>query len=156
CASTYLGVFNTSPAPELTHHVMRSSNSRSRRNLLADRILAPLIPLMACMSLIGSAVIVSQKRRLWNDEILSLVLIQDRSFTHMLDAWGDTFNQAPPLYFILAWIWDKLVGSSDLSVRLPGSLCLCIALVMTWRCLSRIWGPFASATGTVVVYCLSS
>jgi hypothetical protein len=130
--------------------------SLSRVNDFADRILAPLIPALGCASLIGAAIIVAQKKHLWNDEILSLVLIQDPSFTHMLHAWGDTFNQAPPLYFISAWGWDKLFGSSDLSIRLLGSLCLCVALVVTWRSLRLIWGPFASGIGTVAVYCLSS
>ena len=138
--------------------VMKIQNLKSflGRDSFAERILAPLIPALGCASLVGAAFIVAQSKRLWNDEILSLVLIQDPSFSHMINAWGDTFNQAPPLYFILAWGWDKVFGSSDLSVRLVGSLCLCIALLVTWRCLRRIWGPSASAIGTVGLYCLSS
>ena len=123
---------------------------------LPDRFLVPLIPALGCVSLIVSALIVAQKKRFWNDEILSLVLIQDRSLGHMMSAWGDTINQAPPLYFILGWGWDKLFGSSELSLRLFGSFCLCLALLITWRCLCSIWGHFASAIGTVSVYCLSS
>ncbi len=124
--------------------------------LFAERTLASVIPALACASLICSAIIVAQKKRLWNDEILSLVLIQDPSFRHMMSAWGDTFNQAPPLYFILAWAWDKVFGSSDVSLRLFGSLCLSAALLITWRCLRCVWGPFASALATIMVYCLSS
>src|SRR4051812_41834418 len=108
------------------------------------RVLAPLIPILGCVSLIISALLVAQKKRLSNDEILSLVLFQDPSFSHMLSAWGDTFNQAPPLYFVLGWVWDKALGSSDITLRLFSSLCLCLALLCTWRALYRVWGPLPS------------
>jgi hypothetical protein len=135
---------------------LKSHERLSKLSLFLGRSLALLIPVMGCMSLIIAAILVSQKKRLWNDEILSLVLIQDRSLGHMLNAWSDTFNQAPPLYFLLGWAWDKLFGSSDLTLRLPGSLCLSLSFLLTWRCLCRVWGPFASAIGSAGVYCLSS
>jgi hypothetical protein len=122
---------------------------------MARRDFAPTIPAFACIALIFSSLVVAQKKRLWNDEILSLVLLQDPSFSHMLRAWGDTFNQAPPLYFILGWGWDKFLGSSDLSLRLFGSVCLCTGLLVTWRCLSRVWGSLSAAIGVISIYCIS-
>ena len=112
-----------------------------------------LIPAAACVSLLISSVVVSGKKPLWNDEMLSLVLLQDPSFTHMMGAWGDTFNQAPPLYFVLGWLWDKLAGSSDVSLRLFGSAALSVALLLTWLGLRKVWGSLPAAIGTVSVYC---
>lgn len=115
-----------------------------------------LIPAAGCLSLLVSAVAVSKKKPLWNDEMLSLVLLQDGSFAHMMTAWSDTFNQAPPLYFMLGWLWDKMAGSSDLSLRIFGSLLICLALIVTWVGLRRSWGSLPAALGTVSVYCISS
>src|SRR6478672_13132882 len=81
-----------------------------------------LIPVFAVTSLLISCVIVSSKKFFWNDELLSFYLLNDRSLPHMLVAWSDKFNQAPPFYFIIGWLWDKVFGSTELSLRLFSSL----------------------------------
>ena len=85
---THLGAISILSDPSSPLMLTQNHKRLSGLNLFADQILAPLVPALGCMSLIGSALVVAQRKRLGNDEILSLVLIQDRSFSHMLNAWG--------------------------------------------------------------------
>lgn len=97
-----------------------------------------LVPLLATVSLIIACAIASDKKPFWNDELLSFFLISDPSFTHLMGAWGDTFNQAPPLYFLLGWLWAKVFNTTDLSLRLFSSLSICVVFTLVWITLWRI------------------
>ena len=52
-----------------------------------------LVPVLVTVSLLIACAIASAKKTFWNDELLSFYLLSDSSFTHMMGAWGDTFNQ---------------------------------------------------------------
>lgn len=114
-----------------------------------------LIPALAVTSLLISCVIVSSKKFFWNDELLSFYLLNDRSLPHMLVAWSDKFNQAPPLYFITGWIWDKIFGSNELSLRLFSSVTIGIACIVIWTVLRRTYDFWSTTVGTLSVFCLS-
>ena len=101
-----------------------------RRKILKQRYWEYLIPGIAVASLLISCIIVSSKKFFWNDELLSFYLLNDRSLSHMLVAWSDKFNQAPPLYFSLGWLWDKVFGSTELSLRLFSSVSLSISCIV--------------------------
>jgi len=114
-----------------------------------------LIPVFAVTSLLISCVIVSSKKFFWNDELLSFYLLNDRSLPHMLVAWSDKFNQAPPFYFIIGWLWDKVFGSTELSLRLFSSLSIGLAFIVIWSVLRRTYDFWATSIGTLSVFCLS-
>lgn len=126
-----------------------------RKRLLKSVNWEYIVPLFACTVLLASCIIVSNKKFFWNDEMLSFFLIDDRSLLHMFSAWGDKFNQAPPLYFVLGWLWAKVFGSSDLSLRLFSSVTLCIAFTLVWLTLRRTYHFWAVGLGTLAVFCLS-
>src|SRR5438477_11958731 len=64
---------------------------------------------------------------IWNDEALT---IQSATvpFTQVLQA-VRTYENLPPLYFVLLNRWVALFGSSDFSLRLPSALCGVAAIV---------------------------
>lgn len=114
-----------------------------------------LIPLLAVLSLTISSILVSQRKFFWNDELLSFFLITDPSFTHLLGAWADTFNQSPPLYFFLGWFWAKIFGASEMSLRLFSSLTISLALIFVWLTIRRTYNFWATSLATLTVFCLS-
>jgi len=114
-----------------------------------------IIPALACVSLIISCILISEKKIYWNDELFSYYFISDPSFSKMLVAFHDKINNTPILYFALGWVWDKVFGSSEISLRLFSSVGMCLALVVTWLTLRRTYGLWAISIGTLVVFCTS-
>lgn len=115
-----------------------------------------IIPIFATLSLIISCVIVSHKKFFWLDELFSFYLLSDPNFSHMMAALSDKINSAPPLYFILGWLWAKLFNSTELSLRLFSSLGICAAFVTVWITLRRIYNFWSASIGTLAAFCLSS
>ena len=114
-----------------------------------------IVPVLVTVSLIVACAIASAKKTFWNDELLSFYLLSDPSFTHMMVAWGDTFNQSPPLYFILGWLWAKVFGTTEFSLRLFSSLTISAAFTLVWITLRRTYNFWSASIGTLSVFCLS-
>ncbi|GET35667.1 glycosyltransferase family 39 protein [Microseira wollei] len=111
-----------------------------------------IVPLLASLSLLISCAIASPKKYFWNDELLSYYLLTDPSLPHLMNAWGDTFNQSPPLYFILGWFWAKVFGNTDLSLRLFSSLAICVTLTLVWIVLRRTYNFWLASIATLSVF----
>jgi hypothetical protein len=73
----------------------------------------------------------------------------------MLTAFHDKINNTPLLYFLLGWGWDKLFGSSELSLRMFSSVGMGIALLIVWTTLRRTYAFWATSIGTLGVFCTS-
>ena len=115
-----------------------------------------VITALVAVSLIGACIIVSDKKYFWNDELYSYYLLADQSFTHMLVAFHDKINNTPPLYFLLGWVWGKIFGSTELSLRLFSSVGMCVACVIVWITLRRTYNFWSAAIGVLSVFCTSS
>ena len=126
-----------------------------KKERLKQRYWEYLILAFAVTSLLVSCMLVSSKKFFWNDELLSFYLLNDHSFFHMLIAWSDKFNQAPPLYFILGWFWDKAFGSTELPLRLFSSITVGLACLIIWSVLRRTYDFWSTTVGTLSVFCLS-
>lgn len=114
-----------------------------------------IVPIIASISLLISCVIISQKKYFWNDELYSYYFLADSSFTKMVVAFHDKINNTPPLYFILGWLWARVFGSTELSLRLFSSLGICIACVTVWITLRRTYNFWSASIGTLAVFCTS-
>lgn len=114
-----------------------------------------VVPALAIVSLLISCVIVSSKKFFWNDELYSYYLLADPSFTHMLGAFHDKINNTPPLYFLLGWLWARVFGSTELSLRLFSSLGMCLACGIVWITLRRTYNFWSASIGTLGVFCVS-
>ena len=130
--------------------------STSLDTVRAMRRLEYLIPTLAIMSLLGACWIVSKNKLFGNDELTSYYLLSDNSFNHMLNAFHDKINIAPPLYFILGWGWANAFGSTPLSLRLFSSVGIAIAILVAWITLRRGFGFRSATIGTLAVFCTSS
>ncbi|HBE21829.1 MAG TPA: hypothetical protein DDW51_30650 [Cyanobacteria bacterium UBA11367] len=114
-----------------------------------------LVPALASVSFLIGCAIASPKKYFWNDELLSYYLVTDPSLPHLMTAWGDTFNQSPPLYFILGWFWAKVFGSTDLSLRLFSSLAISVTLILVWIVLRRTYNFWLASIATLSVFAFS-
>jgi hypothetical protein len=113
------------------------------------------VPGLATLSLLVSCVFISAKKHFWNDEFFSYYLLSDKSFGHMLAAFHDKINAAPPLYFIFGGIWARPFGSSELSLRLFSCLGMCAALWLLWNTLRRTYDLWPTAIGALSIFCTS-
>uniref|UniRef100_B8HMN2 Glycosyltransferase RgtA/B/C/D-like domain-containing protein n=1 Tax=Cyanothece sp. (strain PCC 7425 / ATCC 29141) TaxID=395961 RepID=B8HMN2_CYAP4 len=106
-------------------------------------------------SLLISCYLISAKKYFWNDELFSWYFIADHSFSHMLAAFGDRLNQTPILYFASGWVWARIFGASELSLRLFTSLGFCLAAVVSWLTLRRSYRFWPATIGVLTVFCTS-
>lgn len=107
------------------------------------------VPLAAAFSLIVGNAIDAMARNLWVDELLSVTLVSDPSFTHMLRALADQVDTSPPLFYMVGWLWSRGVGSSALSLRLLAGVCGAGAFIIAWR----IVRPYASLAARCAGVC---
>lgn len=114
-----------------------------------------IIPIFAVASLLISCILISDKKYFWNDELYSYYLLADQSFKNMLVAFHDKINGTPILYFLIGWLWAKLFGATELSLRLFSSLGFCIALVVTWITLRQTYSLLPASFGVLTVFCVS-
>lgn len=115
-----------------------------------------VVPALVITSLVISCIIISSKKFFWNDELYSYYFLADQSFTHMLGAFHDKINNTPPLYFLLGWLWARVFGSTELSLRLFSSLGMCIACVTVWITLRRTYSFWSASLGVLSIFCTSS
>jgi hypothetical protein len=114
-----------------------------------------VVPALGTVSLAISCVVFSGKKYFVNDELLSYYLLSDKSFLHMLSAFHDRINASPPLYFLLGWIWARIFGASELSLRLISCIGMSTALWLVWATLRRTYGFWPTSVGVLSVFCTS-
>ena len=100
-------------------------------------------------SLIVSCVLWSARKQAWMDEIFTWNEVSDRSLWHLYYAIQHGADGGQPLFYTTAWGWAKAFGASVLSLRLYSCACMCGALVITWRCIRRVYGLWATAFGVL-------
>jgi len=115
-----------------------------------------IFPLLAAASLLISCILISNKKYFWNDELYSYYLLADQSFVHMLTAFHDKINNTPFLYFLIGWLWTRIFGSSELSLRIFSSLGCCIASLAVWITLRRTYSLIPTSIGVFTVFCTSN
>jgi uncharacterized membrane protein len=80
----------------------------------------------------------------WLDESYTVDLVQ-RSFGDLLHGVART-ESTPPLYYVLAWLWAKLFGTSEAGLRSMSALFGTVAVPVAWRA-AREW--FTPAAGLI-------
>lgn len=96
--------------------------------------------------------IIKIDQSLWLDESINVLAAKELNFWEFISKYpiGD-FH--PPLYFGLLWIWGRLFGFSELSVRMP-SVILGVATVYLTYLLGKKW--FSQKTGIIAAILIST
>jgi hypothetical protein len=100
-------------------------------------------------SLVASCVIWSSRKQAWMDEIFTWKEVSDRSLWHLYYAIQHGADGGQPVFYTTAWVWAKAFGTGVLSLRLYSCACMCGALLVTWKCIRRIYGLWATAFGVL-------
>jgi hypothetical protein len=100
-------------------------------------------------SLIVSCFIWSARKQAWMDEIFTWKEASDRSLWHLYWAIQHGADGGQPLFYTTAWLWVKTFGASVLSLRLYSCAAMCAALLVTCRCIRRVYGLWATAFGVL-------
>lgn len=114
-----------------------------------------IVVLLAILSLLISCAMISAKKYYWNDELYSWYFLSDESFASMWRAFNDKINNTPALYFVVGWLWARIFGASELSLRLFSSLGFCAALILTWITLRKTYSFWPVSLGVLTVFCTS-
>jgi hypothetical protein len=109
--------------------------------------------LLPVASLFISCLILSPKKYLRYDELLTFYLVTDKSFFHMLQALSKGVDQGMPLYYALVWFWVKLFGNIELSLRMFSCVSVCVACIFMYRVLARLYKFWPAFIGTIAVFC---
>ena len=71
------------------------------------------------------------------DEAYTAFAVSDPSFFHMLEGLRDEINAMPPLSLVLGWGIARVIGVSELALRLPSAFFIWVGIVLLWLCLRR-------------------
>ncbi len=86
----------------------------------------------------ATSLYISSHRLLWVDEVLTVL---NTRLPHWTDIWKTSkqgVDGLPPIYFMVARIFDNLFGRTDLSIRLPSALAVTAGLLLTFDCARRL------------------
>jgi hypothetical protein len=121
-------------------------NTSERQKMSGGEVL-----LLCCSvaSLVISCFIWSARKQAWMDEIFTWKEASDRSLWHLYWAIQHGADGGQPLFYTTAWLWVKTFGASVLSLRLYSCAAMCGALLVTWRCIRRVYALWAAAFGVL-------
>jgi hypothetical protein len=69
----------------------------------------------------------------------------------MLSSTTDTLNPAPPLYFVLTWVWSHLSGGSPIALRLFSAGTMASAVLTMFAVLRRVYGALPAILALTVM-----
>jgi uncharacterized membrane protein len=108
------------------------------------------LPGLLAAALVVRCGLLASKVLFWTDELLCWYPASS-SFGTMLSATTDTINAAPPLYFVVAWIWSHLTGGSPVALRLFSGFAMATAVVIMFAVLRRVYGALPSSLAITVM-----
>ena len=82
----------------------------------------------------------------WLDESFTVDLVQ-RPFGDMLSGVAD-LESTPPLYYMLAWLWERVFGDGEAALRSLSALFGVLTVPVAWQA-AREWFPKAANAGLI-------
>ena len=110
---------------------------------------------LVVLSLAIAGAVLSARKVPWNDEIMTLRMISDPSYLHMISSIVDGVDSSPPLYHTLARLWTRLFGAGFDSLRAFSAAGFCAAAIVFWRTLRHAYSVRATAASMAAVLCTS-
>jgi hypothetical protein len=135
--------------------------TRSRHLTRATRPHRGFVPVLAVLTagaagLVTTAVVVSPRTPMSNDEVVSWIQVHDPSFAHMVRALAHGLQVIPPVYPGMSWLWVRLVGEGATALRLLSAGGMAAGFVFTWLALRRRLGFWSTTLGCSSAFFLSS
>jgi mannosyltransferase len=87
---------------------------------------------------------------LWFDETYTIHVVQAGSLGQLWHGIGAS-ESTPPLYYLLTWIWAKLVGDDAAALRAVSALALIAAVPVAYGALRRLIGRRAALAAAALV-----
>ncbi len=106
-----------------------------------------ILPGLGVCSLLGSCILWSLRKQMWGDEVFTVTELRDPSLLHLLRAVPHLGGAGMPLFYLTAWPWAHLFGSSDLSLRLYSSVGVCAAFLVLLAAMRRRFSSSAAFLG---------
>ncbi len=108
--------------------------------------------LLIAMTLLGAALRFGtlNVQSIWLDESATMILVR-RSFGGMLSHLSSS-ESAPPLYYVLAWVWTRVFGAGPIGFRSLSALAGTLTIPVLYACgrqISQRVGLWAAALATV-------
>lgn len=85
-----------------------------------------------------TSIYIASHRFLWFDEILTIDIARLPNVATMWQALAHGVDATPPGYHIVVRMFVKLLGSSEVAVRLPSILAMIAGLLITFDCARRL------------------
>lgn len=95
------------------------------------------------------------KESMWADELLTHILVTDKSVANMLDAVAEGVDGSPPGYWLTTWAWEKIAGGTPMALRFLTTAWVSVAFVASWVTFRRRYGFHAASIATTTVYFLA-
>ena len=106
-------------------------------------------------SMLLSAWLVTARRYLNFDDLVTAVLVSEPSLWRMIKAIANGVEVNPPLFFILQWLATRVWGSSDLALRMFSALSVGLAVPVLYLTLRPLIRARAAALAVGLVIGLS-
>lgn len=114
-----------------------------------------LVPGAIAAILVACCIVISPKKPIWFDEVITWSVATDPSLGHMLHSIS-TSADLPLIYYLLAQLWWRLFGDSVLALRLLSSFAFSGAVFASWAALRRGFSFAATAFAHVSILCTST
>jgi hypothetical protein len=144
-------------------NVVRLDDLRRRIHAAATRLQQPewhwALAFICAGFYVMTSLYISAHRLLWFDEILTALISRLESTSTMLRTLSEVAEQTPPLYFLIARVFDQTFHHSDIGLRAPSAIALGAGLIVifdtTRRLTNGLYGLIAMtfvATSFVTYY----
>ena len=137
-------------------HKFPQEEYRQSRDNIGSLVFDLVLPLAAVACLVTSCFLVSPKKELWVDEGYSLRVLTDKSLFHAMYALTRGVDGGMPLYYVVAYLWAKVFGSSLLVLRLFSCIGICAGVLVLWKTMRGIYSGVSVALGVLAAVVTSA
>jgi len=113
-----------------------------------------LVPAAISAALFVACAIISPKKPIWFDEVISWTIASDPSISHMVRALAHGADGIPPTYYLVAQFWRSVFGNSPLSLRMLSPVGLGVGVFSAYAALRRVFTASATGLSVVLVFCV--
>lgn len=121
---------------------MDQTSGQSKANGVVSRLNLPAWywPLASLLAgfYVATSLFIAARRLLWFDEIFTALICRLPTAGAVWKACSEGVEQIPPLYFLIARLFDQVFGHADIGIRVPSALALGIGLLVTFDLVRRL------------------